>query len=56
MLREIEPDARLQGIRTILMSSDALASKEVRCHAFLAKERLACELIDTLIRVDRRPH
>jgi len=54
LLREIEPDPRLQGVRTILMSSDATAGKEVRCHAFVAKERLPFELIDTLTRVSER--
>jgi CheY-like chemotaxis protein len=52
LLREIEPDPRLQGVRTILMSSDALASKHVRCHAFVAKDRLQFDLIDTLIRFE----
>jgi CheY-like chemotaxis protein len=52
LLREIEPDPRLRGIRRILMSSDALAGKEVRCHAFVPKERLPLELVDTLVRLD----
>ena len=55
LLREIEPDPRLQGVRTILMSSDALASKQVRCHAFVAKDRLQFDLIDTLIRFEAEP-
>jgi CheY-like chemotaxis protein len=55
LLREIEPDPRLQAVRTILMSSDSTAGKEVRCHAFVAKERLPFELIDTLVRVSE-PH
>ena len=52
LLREIEPDPRLQGIRTILMSSDALAGKAIRCHAFVPKDRLPLELIDTLVRLE----
>jgi CheY-like chemotaxis protein len=52
LLREIEPDPRLQGIRRILMSSDGLAGKEVRCHAFVPKERLSLDLIDTLIQLE----
>jgi len=51
LLRQIEPDPRLQGVRTILMSSDAMAGEAVRCHAFVAKERLPFELMDTLVRV-----
>jgi len=56
LLRTIEPDPRLQGVRTILMSSDAMAGKEVRCHAFVEKERLPYELVDTLVRVVIKPH
>jgi CheY-like chemotaxis protein len=52
LLREIEPDPRLQSIRTILMSSDSLAGKEVRCHAFIPKERMPLELMDTLVRLE----
>jgi hypothetical protein len=32
-----------------------MAGKEVRCHAFLTKEQLPFELIDTLVRVSN-PH
>jgi two-component system alkaline phosphatase synthesis response regulator PhoP len=56
LLRTIEPDPRLQGVRTILMSSDPMAGKEVRCHAFVEKERLPYELVDTLVRVVIKPH
>jgi sigma-B regulation protein RsbU (phosphoserine phosphatase) len=56
LLREIEPDPRLQGVRTVLMSADAIAGKEVHCHAFIAKDRLPFELMDTLVRVVSKPH
>lgn len=51
LLREIEPDPRLQGIRRILMSADELPGKEARCHAFVPKERMPLELMDTLVRL-----
>lgn len=56
LLREIEPDPRLRGVRTILMSSDATAGKEARCNAFVPKERMAVDLIDTLTRLDAEVH
>jgi hypothetical protein len=35
------------------MSADAMAAKEVRCHVFVAKERLPFDLIGTLVRVSK---
>jgi CheY-like chemotaxis protein len=49
---EIEPDPRLENIRTLLKNSHVLAGKEVHCHAFVPKERMPPELVDTLIRFE----
>jgi CheY-like chemotaxis protein len=48
LLAQIETDPRLQGIRGILISADATAGRQVRCDAFIAKDRLPFELMDTL--------
>ena len=55
LLQEIGSDLRFAGVRTILMSSDAMAGKNVRCDAFMTKDRVACELIDTLVRLEGAP-
>ena len=55
LLREIAPNLRFRGVWTILISSDHLAGRNVRCHAFIAKDRVSRELIDTLLRLELTP-